>query len=46
VFICETNGGGWVQLELVDTWEDEIDDIIRLFEKQHKRRLIYTICFY
>jgi len=46
MFICETNGGGWVQLELVDTWEDEIDDIIRLFEKQHKRRLIYTICFY
>ncbi|CAK9211161.1 unnamed protein product [Sphagnum troendelagicum] len=34
------------RLELVDTWEDEIDDIIRLFEKQHKRRLIYTICFY
>jgi RNA polymerase II subunit A C-terminal domain phosphatase SSU72 len=34
------------KLEGVDSWEDEIDAIVRQFEKQHKRRLIYTISFY
>lgn len=33
-------------LEMADTWEDEIESIIQRFEKEHKRRLIYTICFY
>lgn len=37
---------GGVQLEMADTWEDEIDEIISRFEKQHRRRLIYSIRFY
>ncbi|KAL2609069.1 hypothetical protein R1flu_027642, partial [Riccia fluitans] len=34
------------KLESADSWEDEIDEIIRQFEKQHRRRLIYTVSFY
>eukprot|EP00249_Psilotum_nudum_P012381 c23749_g1_i1 orf=601-1257(+) len=34
------------KLAVADTWEDEIDSVVQMFEKQHKRRLIYTICFY
>jgi RNA polymerase II subunit A C-terminal domain phosphatase SSU72 len=34
------------RLEMADAWEDEIDDIISRFEKQHRRRLMYTIRFY
>lgn len=35
-----------VQLEAVDCWEDAIDDIVAAFEKQHKRKLLYSISFY
>ncbi|KAG0582546.1 hypothetical protein M758_3G067800 [Ceratodon purpureus] len=34
------------RLEMAEAWEDEIDDIISRFEKQHRRRLMYTIRFY
>lgn len=34
------------KLEMADAWEDEIDEIITRFEKQHRRRLMYTIRFY
>jgi len=35
------------QLEAIDgDWEDIIDDLITAFEKQHKRRLAYSISFY
>ncbi|ONM33899.1 Ssu72-like family protein [Zea mays] len=34
-------------LEAIDgDWEDIIDDLITAFEKQHKRRLAYSISFY
>lgn len=35
------------QLEAIDgDWEEIIDDLITGFEKQHKRRLAYSIAFY
>ncbi|KAG1369827.1 uncharacterized protein [Elaeis guineensis] len=34
------------ELEAVDCWEDAIDDIVAAFEKQHKRKLLYSISFY
>ncbi|KAJ7553439.1 hypothetical protein O6H91_06G098000 [Diphasiastrum complanatum] len=34
------------KLEAADDWEDEIELIIRGFEKQYRRRVIYNICFY
>jgi RNA polymerase II subunit A C-terminal domain phosphatase SSU72 len=35
------------QLEAIDgDWEEIIDDLINGFEKQHKRRLAYSIAFY
>ncbi|XP_008781458.1 RNA polymerase II subunit A C-terminal domain phosphatase SSU72 [Phoenix dactylifera] len=34
------------ELEAVDCWEDAIDDIVAAFEKQHKRKLVYSISFY
>ncbi|KAI5074457.1 hypothetical protein GOP47_0010418 [Adiantum capillus-veneris] len=33
-------------LETVDTWEDEIDNVVQKFEKQHRRRPIYSVGFY
>jgi hypothetical protein len=43
---CSDRRFGDVQLEMAEAWEDEIDDIISRFEKQHRRRLMYTIRFY
>ncbi|CAL5098120.1 unnamed protein product [Urochloa decumbens] len=35
------------KLQVIDgDWEEIIDDLIREFEKQHKRRLAYSIAFY
>ncbi|KAJ1264942.1 hypothetical protein BS78_08G039200 [Paspalum vaginatum] len=34
------------KLEAVGDWEEIIDDLITGFEKQHKRRLAYSISFY
>lgn len=34
------------KLEAANAWEDEIDDIVMRFERQHRRKLIYTIYFY
>ncbi|XP_042478692.1 RNA polymerase II subunit A C-terminal domain phosphatase SSU72 isoform X1 [Macadamia integrifolia] len=34
------------QLEAVEFWEDSIDDIVAAFEKQHRRKLLYSISFY
>ncbi|KAH7288562.1 hypothetical protein KP509_31G031600 [Ceratopteris richardii] len=33
-------------VESVDSWEDEIDNIVQKFEKHHNRRPIYSIGFY
>ncbi|KAG7586946.1 RNA polymerase II subunit A [Arabidopsis thaliana x Arabidopsis arenosa] len=44
--------GGRLALELCqeiegnETWEDTIDDIVAGFEKQHRRKLVYSISFY
>ncbi|XP_068646413.1 uncharacterized protein [Aristolochia californica] len=34
------------ELEATDSWEDNIDDIVTAFEKQHRRKLLYSISFY
>ncbi|CAN6468898.1 unnamed protein product [Victoria cruziana] len=34
------------ELEAVDSWEDNIDDILAAFERQHRRKLLYSIAFY
>ncbi|XP_043698900.1 RNA polymerase II subunit A C-terminal domain phosphatase SSU72-like [Telopea speciosissima] len=34
------------QLEGTESWEDSIDDIVAAFEKQHRRKLLYSISFY
>ncbi|KAJ4713579.1 RNA polymerase II subunit A C-terminal domain phosphatase SSU72-like [Melia azedarach] len=34
------------EIEAVESWEESIDDIIASFEKQHRRKLLYSISFY
>lgn len=34
------------ELEATGNWEDTIDDIITTFERQHRRKLLYSISFY
>ncbi|KAE8009167.1 hypothetical protein FH972_005619 [Carpinus fangiana] len=34
------------QIEVAESWEDSIDDIVADFEKQHRRKLLYSISFY
>ena len=34
------------QIEAAESWEDSIDDIIATFEKQQRRKLLYSISFY
>ncbi|KAF3975585.1 hypothetical protein ACB098_04G064600 [Castanea mollissima] len=34
------------ELEAAESWEDSIDDIIAAFEKQQRRKLLYSISFY
>lgn len=34
------------QLEATESWEDAIDDIVTAFERQHRRKLVYSISFY
>ncbi|KAF3456767.1 hypothetical protein FNV43_RR01421 [Rhamnella rubrinervis] len=34
------------EIEATDSWEDTIDDIVAAFEKQHRRKLLYSISFY
>lgn len=34
------------ELEATEKWEDAIDDIICNFERQHRRKLLYSISFY
>ncbi|KAI9173376.1 hypothetical protein LWI28_000430 [Acer negundo] len=34
------------ELEKVESWEESIDDIVAAFEKQHRRKLLYSISFY
>ncbi|KAM7471060.1 hypothetical protein LguiA_009243 [Lonicera macranthoides] len=34
------------ELEGTENWEDSIDDIITTFERQHRRKLVYSISFY
>ncbi|KAI4326140.1 hypothetical protein MLD38_031481 [Melastoma candidum] len=34
------------EIEAVEFWEDSIDDIISSFEKQNRRKLLYSVCFY
>ena len=35
-----------LQLEEKDDWEDEIDDIMRQFEREAGRQPVFTVCFY
>ncbi|OVA05507.1 RNA polymerase II subunit A [Macleaya cordata] len=34
------------ELEATDSWEEKIDEIIAAFERQHRRKLVYSISFY
>ncbi|KAK1588925.1 hypothetical protein Q3G72_028686 [Acer saccharum] len=34
------------ELEKVESWEESIDDVVAAFEKQHRRKLLYSISFY
>ncbi|XP_038895502.1 RNA polymerase II subunit A C-terminal domain phosphatase SSU72 isoform X2 [Benincasa hispida] len=34
------------ELERTESWEDSIDDIVITFEKQQRRKLLYSISFY
>ncbi|CAA7388723.1 unnamed protein product [Spirodela intermedia] len=34
------------ELEATDCWEDSIDSVVTAFERQHKRKLLYSISFY
>eukprot|EP00268_Persea_americana_P006515 TRINITY_DN1234_c1_g2_i3.p1 TRINITY_DN1234_c1_g2~~TRINITY_DN1234_c1_g2_i3.p1 ORF type:complete len:114 (-),score=29.75 TRINITY_DN1234_c1_g2_i3:402-743(-) len=34
------------ELEATESWEDAIDDIVTAFERQHRRKLVYSISFY
>ncbi|KAK3001626.1 hypothetical protein RJ639_020756 [Escallonia herrerae] len=34
------------ELEATENWEDSIDDLIIAFERQHRRKLLYSISFY
>ena len=34
------------QLEATEFWEDSIDEIVAAFERQHRRKLLYSISFY
>ncbi|XP_028781491.1 RNA polymerase II subunit A C-terminal domain phosphatase SSU72 [Neltuma alba] len=33
-------------IEAVESWEESIDDIISTFERQHRRKLLYSVSFY
>ncbi|KAF5183183.1 Rna polymerase ii subunit a c-terminal domain phosphatase ssu72 [Thalictrum thalictroides] len=34
------------ELEVTDSWEDNIDNILSTFERQNRRKLVYSISFY
>ncbi|KAJ7970240.1 RNA polymerase II subunit A C-terminal domain phosphatase SSU72 [Quillaja saponaria] len=34
------------EIEAAESWEESIDDIVIAFEKQHRRKLLYSISFY
>ncbi|KAA8542872.1 hypothetical protein F0562_024024 [Nyssa sinensis] len=34
------------ELEATEYWEDSIDEIVTNFERQHRRKLLYSISFY
>ncbi|KAJ0105089.1 hypothetical protein Patl1_19544 [Pistacia atlantica] len=34
------------EIEKTENWEESIDDIVAAFEKQHRRKLLYSIAFY
>ncbi|CAB4281437.1 hypothetical protein PRUPE_5G237600 [Prunus persica] len=34
------------EIEAAESWEDSIDDIVNGFEKQQRRKLLYSISFY
>ena len=36
----------YVQIEATESWEDSIDDVLSGFEKQHRRKLLYSISYY
>lgn len=52
IFVCYETCGSvrvllfYVQIEAVESWEDSIDDIVAAFEKQHRRKLLYSVSFY
>ncbi|KAL4184647.1 hypothetical protein AMTRI_Chr10g2140 [Amborella trichopoda] len=34
------------ELEAAESWDDTIDEIVPAFERQHRRKLLYSISFY
>ncbi|KAK9925703.1 hypothetical protein M0R45_022973 [Rubus argutus] len=34
------------EIDAAESWEDSIDDILTGFEKQHRRKLLYSISYY
>ncbi|KAI3840742.1 hypothetical protein MKX03_026637 [Papaver bracteatum] len=34
------------ELEATDSWEEKVDDIISTFERQNRRKIVYSISFY
>ncbi|PRQ15848.1 uncharacterized protein LOC133743152 [Rosa rugosa] len=34
------------EIDATESWEDSIDDILTAFEKQHRRKLLYSISYY
>lgn len=34
------------EIEATESWEDSVDDVVSGFEKQHRRKLLYSISFY
>ncbi|KAL6181397.1 hypothetical protein ACLB2K_048052 [Fragaria x ananassa] len=34
------------EIDATESWEDSIDDILNGFEKQHRRKLLYSISYY
>ncbi|GMN53396.1 hypothetical protein TIFTF001_022538 [Ficus carica] len=34
------------EIEAIESWEESIDDILAAFEKQHRRKLLYSVSFY
>lgn len=34
------------QIEVAESWEESIDEIVAGFENKHRRKLLYSVSFY